>query len=72
MSINKLRNFMGRGLDKAIFVAIAVVMGISMIAYFGKPTGGPGGMSPKYFRIFSFAVAASISPASTTTALVGP
>ena len=33
---------------------------------------GPAGMSPKYFATFSFAVARSMSPASTSTALLGP
>ena len=33
---------------------------------------GPAGMSPKYLATFSFAVATSISPASTSTALFGP
>ena len=33
---------------------------------------GEAGMSPKYSVTFSFAVATSMSPASTSTALLGP
>jgi hypothetical protein len=33
---------------------------------------GPAGMWPKYLATFSFAVARSMSPASTRTALFGP
>ena len=35
-------------------------------------TGGPAGMSPKYFSTFWRAVSASMSPASTMTALAAP
>jgi tagatose-1,6-bisphosphate aldolase non-catalytic subunit AgaZ/GatZ len=37
-----------------------------------RATGGPGGMSPKYFSTFCFAVAESMSPAMTIVALEGP
>src|SRR3546814_4759482 len=33
---------------------------------------GLAGMSPKYFATFFFAVSTSMSPASTSTALLGP
>ena len=33
---------------------------------------GPRGMPPKYFVVSAFAVARSMSPASTSTALFGP
>ncbi|VTQ58430.1 Uncharacterised protein [Stenotrophomonas maltophilia] len=33
---------------------------------------GPAGMAPKYLPTFSLAVARSMSPASTSTALFGP
>ena len=39
---------------------------------FGWAMVGLAGMSPKYFATFSLAVATSMSPASTSTALFGP
>ena len=35
-------------------------------------TGGPGGISPKYFSAFASAVLASMSPASASTVFDGP
>ncbi len=37
-----------------------------------RVSGGPAGMWPKYFCTFSFAVATSMSPASTRVALAAP
>ncbi|MNI58933.1 hypothetical protein D3C73_1140680 [compost metagenome] len=39
---------------------------------FGCAMVGPAGMLPKYLAAFSLAVARSMSPASTSTALFGP
>ena len=39
---------------------------------FGCAMVGEAGMSPKYFATFALAVARSMSPASTSTALLGP
>ena len=49
---------------------VEVVRGAIHFAWRG--TGLPAGMSPKYFATFSFAVATSMSPASTTTVLAAP
>jgi hypothetical protein len=55
----------------SVMVSRVVVLRLAIIAGL-RGTVAVAGMSPKYFVTFSLAVARSISPASTSTALLGP